>query len=293
MHDDELDIREDLVQRLMHDQFPDWADLPLSRVHSAGTDNAIFRLGDELSVRMPRISWSADDPAIEHRWLPRIAPRLPIPVPVPLGLGIPSAEYPWHWTVCTWLPGRTAYEEPLGDLDQAARDLAGFVKALHEIDASGGPPQEAPLAGRGGPLAKRDDAVGKALSELHGVVDLEAAAAAWRLALETPLWDGQPVWIHGDLQHSNFLVQEGCLSGIIDFGGLGVGDPAADLIPAWSFFGESSSPDLSRSAGDRRCNVGARPGLGIVRWVDRLAVLPRYEPGDHGVVARGRGGCAG
>ena len=122
----------------------------------------------------------------------------------------------------------------------SARDLAAFVKALHEIDASGGPPQEAPLAGRGGPLAKRDDAVGKALSDLHGVVDVEAAAAAWRLALETPLWDGQPAWIHGDLQHSNFLVEEGRLSGIIDFGGLGVGDPAADLIPAWSFFGESS-----------------------------------------------------
>jgi len=247
MHADELDIGVDLVRQLLTTQFPAWADLRIERVPSPGTDNAIFRLGDEMAVRMPRIHWGAADGAKEHTWLPRVAPHLPVAVPVPVALGKPAHGYPWPWTVVPWLSGEDAFTAPIPDLSAFARELGRFVVALHGADARAASPTDAPAASRGVPLAARDVAMRTAMEQTRDWLDVIAIGAAWEAALETPEWDGQAVWIHGDLQPTNMLVQNGDLTGVIDWGGLGIGDPAADLIPAWSFF-SGASRDAYREA---------------------------------------------
>ncbi len=236
MHADEVDIGVETVRRLLRAQFPAWADLKIERVPSVGTDNAIFRLGDDMAVRMPRIHWAATDGDREHTWLQKVASQLPVAVPVPLALGMPGEGYPWRWSVVTWLPGDDAYGSPPADLNQLALDLARFVTALHGVDVGGRLRADAPVASRGTPLAKRDAAVSAALEQLMDVLDTEPVAQAWEAARAAPRWDGPPIWIHGDLQPTNLLIEDGRLTGVIDWGGLGVGDPAADLIPAWSIF---------------------------------------------------------
>jgi aminoglycoside phosphotransferase (APT) family kinase protein len=240
MHADEAEIDVSLVGRLVAAQFPRWAALPLRPVPSCGTDNAIYRLGDDLAVRLPRIHWAVAQVEKERHWLPLLAPRLPLAVPVPLAAGIPGEGYPWPWSVYRWLDGENATVERLVDPTQAAQDLAHFVLALRRIDATDGPPAGAHNFGRGVPLAERDDAVRKALDALTGVIDTGAAVAVWTDSLRAPVWQGPPVWVHGDLQSGNLLAVEGRLRAVIDFGGLGVGDPACDLMVAWNLFsGES------------------------------------------------------
>lgn len=236
MHDHELDIDTGLVRRLLADECPQWAHLPLARVASSGTDNALFRLGDSMAVRLPRIDWAARMVEKEHRYLAKLAPHLPLPIPTPLAKGRPAHGYPWQWTVVPWLDGANAFDSPVTDLTQAAADLARFVRALRQIDASDGPGFGVHNAGRGEPLRNRDAAVRAALKQLDGMIDTRAAQAAWEESLSAPAWDGPPVWIHGDLLPGNVLVQHGRISAIIDFGCLGTGDPAYDLIPAWSGF---------------------------------------------------------
>ncbi|MFN8484522.1 MAG: aminoglycoside phosphotransferase family protein [Anaerolineae bacterium] len=234
MHADEVDTDEALVRRLLQSQFPHWAELPIAAVESAGTDNALYRLGGDMVVRLPRIHWAAGQVEKEGRWLPRLAPRLPLAVPLPLALGTPGAGYPWHWSVCRWLEGENATAATLADPRRAAADLAQFITALQRVDADGGPPPGPHNSERGVPLAMRDDATRAAISALRGAIDTDAAAAAWGAALHAPEWRGAPVWIHGDLQPGNLLVQHGALSAVIDFGCLGVGDPACDLMAAWT-----------------------------------------------------------
>jgi aminoglycoside phosphotransferase (APT) family kinase protein len=195
---------------------------------------------------MPRIHWAVGSGEKEAAWLPRIAPHVPVAVPVPLAVGQPGRGFPWTWTIAPWLPGIDAFHQPRPDPASLARDLAAFVNALHAIDAVSGPPADAPRARRGIALRLRDE-VPDALAQLDGVIDTEAASHAWEEALEAPDWNGQPVWIHGDLQATNLLIEDGRLTGVIDVGGLGVGDPAADLIPAWAIF-EGSSRATFRSA---------------------------------------------
>ena len=222
-----------LVRRLLAGQFPQWADLPLEAVESAGTDNALFRLGDDKVVRVPRVDWAAEQPEKEQRWLPTLAPHLPVTVPVPLALGTPSDGYPWNWTICPWLPGENATIDRIGDPGRFATDLGRFVAALHRIDPTGGPPSGVE-GSRGVPLAMREGSTREAIASLAGVVDAGAVIAAWDAALEVPSWESPPSWLHGDLQSGNLLVEGGRLTGVIDFGLLGVGDPAVDLIVAWS-----------------------------------------------------------
>lgn len=245
MHADEVDIDASLVGRLLASQFPQWAHLPVRPVPSGGTDNVIYRLGDDLAVRLPRIFWATQQVQKEQQWLPRLAPHLPLGIPVPVAMGTPGEDYPWHWSVYRWLDGENATIERLPDPCQVATDLAQFVAALHKIDPAGGP-----LAGphnfdRGVPLAMRDAPVRAAIAALHGgsggtLLDINAATAAWEAALQAPTWHGAPVWVHGDLQSGNLLAQGGRLRAVIDFGGLGVGDPACDLIVAWNLFGGSA-----------------------------------------------------
>jgi len=236
MHADELDIDSALVRKLLAAQFPQWAGLPLERVRSAGTDNAIYRLGEDMAVRLPRVREEPEHLDKELHWLPRLAPHLPLAVPIPLAKGRSAEGYPLHWFVYTWLPGENATVEPITDLNQAALQLAQFIVALQRIDPTGGPPPGEHNFGRGKPLAVRDTYTRAAIADLNrlGMIDARAATAAWEEALRAPAWEGPPVWIHGDILPTNLLVQQGRLRAVIDFGGLGVGDPACDLLVAWN-----------------------------------------------------------
>ncbi|WP_428428984.1 aminoglycoside phosphotransferase family protein [Pararhizobium sp.] len=234
MHDDELDINKPLVSRLIAEQFPDWAGLPLEAVLSAGTDNAIYRLGDDMAVRLPRRTGAAQQVEKESRWLPRLAPHLPLAVPVPLALGIPAAGYPFHWSVCRWLAGKDAVVSPIADLHEAAVSLSPFVSALQKIDITGGPPPGAHNFFRGASLASRDAQTRAAIESLNGIIETAPLIRAWNAALEIEPWDKPPVWLHGDIHAGNLLTEQGRLTAVIDFGGLGIGDPACDLMVGWN-----------------------------------------------------------
>lgn len=223
MHADELDIDEALVRRLMREQFPEWADLPLRRVEPAGTDNAIFRLGDDRSVRLARRNGPTQPGGKEFDWLPTLAPLLPLEIPIPVAQGRPTDDYPWFWDVFTWLEGRSGPVEEI-DAIQAARDLASFVAALQRMDPSGAP------QGRGIPLNQRDREIRSWLARFDGNATV---TAEWERALAAPPWDGPPVWHHGDLDIRNWLVRGGRIRAVIDWEAMGVGDPACDVMVAW------------------------------------------------------------
>jgi aminoglycoside phosphotransferase (APT) family kinase protein len=235
MHPDEIHTDVALVRRLIATQFPQWSDQPVEPVAARGTDNAMYRLGDDLAVRLPRIGWASADVELEHQWLPRLAPHLPLAVPVPVAQGRPADGYPWPWSVQRWLPGDPASLDRIDDPARFADDLAAFVRALHAIDATGGPP-----ATRGRPLLRRDAQTRQAIqtlserSDWSDRLDAGAAIRIWEAALAAPDWAGPPVWIHADLTPGNLLVEDGRLSAVIDFGALGVGEPAADCIVAWN-----------------------------------------------------------
>jgi aminoglycoside phosphotransferase (APT) family kinase protein len=223
------------VRRLLAVQFPQWADLAIEPVESAGTDNAIYRLGTEMAVRLPRVAWAVGQIEKESRWLPKLAPRLPLAIPRPLAQGASSEEYPWSWGVYTWLEGENPSSATLGDLEQTALDLAHFITVLQAIDEAGGPLATAANGARGAPLAARAAATRAAIASMHRLINIHAATAVWESALHAPVWHGKPVWLHGDLQSGNMLVRQGRLSAIIDFGCLGMGDPACDVMVAWTF----------------------------------------------------------
>ncbi|MFG2914190.1 aminoglycoside phosphotransferase family protein [Kitasatospora sp. NPDC048298] len=229
LHPDELDIDESLVHRMVAEHFPQWAGLPVEPVTPTGTSNAMYRLGAELVVRIPRIPGVVEEIAKEDRWLRRLAPRLPVPVPVPLAVGGPVDGCPWPWSVLRWLDGATPVTGRIAEPGLLARDLAGFVTAIRRIDPVGGP-----AAYRNESLAERDAETRKAIAAVPDLVDAAAATAAWEHALDAPAPTGPPVWLHGDLQPGNLLVgPDGRLAAVIDFGCAGLGEPAVDLIPAW------------------------------------------------------------
>ena len=236
MHADEVATDAGLVRRLIAAQFPRWASLPITPVPSAGTDNALYRLGDDMVVRMPRIHWATGQIEMERRWLPHLAPHLPLAIPTPLAVGEPAEGFPWAWSVYRWLDGDNATLDRLADPDQAARDLARFVHALQGVDTTGAPQTKPGTFGRGVPLADRDAGTREAIAACDGLIDTSAAMAAWEAALAAPVWQGPPVWLHGDLQSGNLLARQGRLSAVIDFGALTVGDPACDLMVAWNLF---------------------------------------------------------
>lgn len=236
MHSDEVETDPSLVSRLLADQFPRWADLPIEPVESSGTDNAIYRLGEDMAVRLPRIPGATATIDKELRWLPELAPLLPVAIPLPLAKGSPGQGYPWHWSVHRWLDGESVNVERMADPVGLAQDLGGFVAALRRIDTAAGPIPERE-GSRGLPLARRDAATRDAIVALDGVVDPRAVTAAWEAALRAPTWQRPGVWIHGDLLSGNVLVHgSGRLSAVIDFGCMTVGDPACDLMAGWTLF---------------------------------------------------------
>jgi aminoglycoside phosphotransferase (APT) family kinase protein len=237
MHIDELGIDEALVRRLLGEQFPEWVDLPLDRVEPSGTVNAIFRLGESLSVRLARREGPTEPGGKGFDWLPRLAPLLPVEIPVPVAQGRPGGDYPWFWEIHTWVEGETVAVEEI-DAIQAARDLAALVGALQQVDPAGAP------RGRGIPLAERDKEIRYWLARFEGN---PAVAVEWERALAAPPWQAPPVWHHGDLDARNWLVRGGRISGVIDWGSMGVGDPACDVMVAWKLH-SAASRDAFREA---------------------------------------------
>lgn len=235
LHADEPHLDVALVQRLVAAQFPQHAHLRIERFDSPGTTNAIFRMGPDLMARLPRRASGVDDLRKSFAWLPRLAPHLPVRVSVPLARGTPGEGYPWPWSLVAWLDGENRERGDLPDPVQAARDVAAFLTALRGIDATSGPRATA-VGLRSAPLSDTDAQMRRCIANLPEDVDREAVASVWRDALRLPAWDRAPVWSHGDVMPDNLLWRDGRLCAVIDFGSLAVGDPACDLMIAWSLF---------------------------------------------------------
>jgi aminoglycoside phosphotransferase (APT) family kinase protein len=244
MHENEVATDADQVRRLVAAQFPEWAGLEVTAMPIGGTDHALYRIGDELVARLPRIEWALDQADSDRRWLPRLAPHLPVPIPVPIATGQPAEGFPWEWSVVPWLPGDNPTPAN-ADLDGLAHDLAEFVVAMHAIDPTGGPLKTGTT--RGVPLQDRDDLTRQAIDELGDRIDSKRITEAWGHALTAAPWTKDPVWIHGDLLAGNLLVTDRRLSAVIDFGGLGLGDPAPDLVPAWNLL-DGDAREIFRKA---------------------------------------------
>lgn len=231
MHADQVEVTEATVRALLERQHPSYAALPLAPVAEHGTDHALFRLGDDLVVRMPVYGGSAGQAASDARWLPVLAPHLPVSVPAPVALGEPDDSFPFAWSIARWLPGSPPTEATI-DPRQLARDLGDFVRALHAIDPEGGPLKTG--TSRGAPIRHWDPHVREAVDVAGDRLDRDRVLAAWEDCITASDWEGDPVWIHGDLLAGNLLVDDGRLTAVIDWGALGTGDPAPDLAAAWS-----------------------------------------------------------
>ncbi|MFI6499183.1 aminoglycoside phosphotransferase family protein [Nonomuraea typhae] len=235
----EIEITAELVRDLLRDQHPDLADHPV-RLGAVGWDNQLWRLGDDLAVRLP---WQGTGELLlkEHTWLPSLAQRLPLPIPVPQRLGKPSSRFPHPWIVTTWVPGEPADRAPVTRGAEAADALAAFLTALHQpapeqMDTTG--------RGRGGPLASSSEWVARQLAsatELGLVPDPDAVRAVWEDAASAPDWAGPLLWLHGDLHAANVLTADGALCGVVDFGDLFAGDPACDLSAAWTLLPDGAA----------------------------------------------------
>jgi aminoglycoside phosphotransferase (APT) family kinase protein len=232
---DSMPVDVPLVRRLISDQFPDWAHLPINPVESQGHDNRTFRLGETMSVRLPSADRYAASLETERLWLPRLGPHLPLPIPTPLAMGAPAHGYPWQWSINTWVIGENAALGHIDDPNQFAEDLAHFLNALQRIDAHGGPTPGRDNFFRGGDPAVYDAQTRACIDALCDVVDPRAAGEVWASALDAHR-SGPDVWVHGDMAAGNLLVKGGRLSAVIDFGQLAVGDPACDVTIAWTFF---------------------------------------------------------
>ena len=283
MHADEVPVDARLVKHLITSQFPQWQRLKLAPIPYTGTDNAIFRLGEDMVIRLPRIYWAAEQPENENRWLPLLAPHLPLSIPKPLRLGAPEFGYPWKWSVHQWLKGKNALSAPVNDPREAAVALAEFVSAMSRFDYAQVPIP--PRGVRGVPLQERDAETRAAIRSLSGQIDVQAATSAWEDALAAQPWNGPKVCLHGDLAPGNLLVEQGRLTAVIDFGELAIGDPACDLMVAWNYLNPSTRM-IFRNALDVD-NASWRRGRGWALSVALIA-LPYYLESNPAIVAASR-----
>jgi aminoglycoside phosphotransferase (APT) family kinase protein len=235
-----------LVRCLVARSFPAWADLPVRPVERDGWDNATFRLGDDLSVRLPTADGYVPQVEKEHRWLPVLGRALPVPIPEPIAIGAPGCGFDRPWSVRRWLEGDDAAGVPIADPVGLAGDVAAFVIALHRIDPTDGPPAGPHSFWRGGPLEVYDRETREAIERLGARIDGAAALRTWEAALARP-WDAAPVWVHGDVTPSNLLLRDGRLAAVLDFGCLAVGDPACDTVMAWTCFEGAASAAFQRA----------------------------------------------
>ena len=263
-----------LVKRLIAAQFPQWSDLPVAPVAVDGWDNRTYRLGDDMTVRLPTAEGYTPAVEKEHRWLPVLAPALPVPIPVPLALGAPGEGYPFQWSVRRWLDGEASRLDRIDDLPGFATAVAEFLLALQRADTTGGPLAGAHSFHRGAPPAFYDEETRQALSALEGRVDTARALAVWEAALAAE-WRGSPVWFHGDVASGNLLVRDGRLAAVIDFGTCGVGDPSCDLVLAWTMF-EGESREAFRATVGQDAGMWARARgwalwKALIVWARELA----------------------
>lgn len=272
-------ITAEVAARLVAAQFPQWAALPVVPVKLNGWDNTTFRLGDVLAVRLPSAGRYTAQVAKEHRWLPVLAPGLPLPIPVPVAMGRPGEEFGRPWSVYRWIAGEPASAGQVADLVRFAAGLAGFLVALQAIDASDGPPAGEHNFFRGGPLATYDQQTRQLIRLVAGDVDASAATRVWDEALAST-WQRPPVWVHGDVTGSNLLVAGGALHAVIDFGGLAVGDPACDLVMAWTFFTGDSAAAFRRGL-DLDQGTWAR-GRGWALWKALLIIAEEKQARGDG-----------
>ena len=261
-----------LARRLVDTQFPRWAGLPLVRHDPAGSDHVIFRLGERLAVRLPRHPGAIQQATTEATWLPRLAPHLPLAIPEVVEVGTPDLGYPWPWAVSRWLDGEVATVDALSRSHDAATALAGFLTALHRFDA------DAPAHLTGRPLAARDAETRAAIADVGGTFDTAAMTRLWTAALAAQDGD-EPVWRHGDFHTGNLLTTGGRLSAVIDFGELGVGDPACDLIIAFTLMTPETRHTFRAALGvdDATWTRGRGWALatGLNAYVTYAAVNPR------------------
>lgn len=232
-------IDEPLVAALVAEQFPEWAHLPIRPVTDGGWDNRTFHLGEHMSVRLPSRAAYCEQVPKEQRWLPILAPQLPLPIPQPLAMGKPNADYPWHWSIYRWLDGECASRERISDLSTFTAAVADFLAALQRIDTTDAPPPGQHNFWRGGSLDAYDSETQAAIETLGDAVDGAAATALWDAARASE-WNDHPVWVHGDVAAGNLLVDGGELCAVIDFGCCAVGDPACDMAVAWTLLDRES-----------------------------------------------------
>lgn len=227
-------IDEELAEALVAACFPEWAHLPVRAVLPGGHDNRTFRLGDDLAIRLPSAEGYVAAVAKEQRWLPRLAPHLPLPIPAPIARGRPAAGYPWPWSVNRWIEGEPAATASIPDRTAFAVDVAAFLRALRRVDPAGAPPAGAHSFFRGGDLAVYDAEARRAIDALPDPAVARWAGAVLDRALSSR-WSRPSVWVHGDVAVGNLLARDGRLGAVIDFGGCSVGDPACDLVLAWTW----------------------------------------------------------
>lgn len=243
----ELKLDAALVRSLLEEQHPDLAALPITLLAN-GWDNVLFRVGDELLARLPRRSQAV--PLVEHelRWLPDLAPRLPLPIPAPVRAGRPSEGYPWPWTIVPWFDGATALDEPPTDRRAAAEALGAFLAALHEPAPPGAPANPY----RGVPLTDRQALFETHLAALAAAVDAPRIEHLWAELASAPPAEGPALWVHGDVHPGNLVVRDGRLAAVIDLGDLCAGDRASDLVVAWMLFEGDDRAAFRTAAGARR-----------------------------------------
>jgi aminoglycoside phosphotransferase (APT) family kinase protein len=235
MHENELDINKQLVKTLLKNQCPLWARLPLKKVESSGTDNTLFRLGSEYVVRLPRIHWAAESINKEYEWVPKLAQILKTPLSVPVFKGKPDSSYPYAWVVAKWNEGYHPDFEKDNEYAHLAKELAYFLNELHRIKLANGPTSR-----RGVCLKEVSNETKQAINQLVGEIDIDFIRSVWHDLSNIPYWSKEPVWIHGDFLPGNILIKKNRLSAVIDFSDIGVGDPACDLVIAWSLLGSRS-----------------------------------------------------
>jgi len=279
----ELDITADLIRGLLHDQCPDLAGRPLT-LGARGWDNQLWRLGDDLAVRLPWATETADALLLkEYAWLPALAPRLPLPIPVPQRLGKPTERFPRPWIVATWVPGTPADLAPATRGAEAADALAAFLAALHQPAPAGAPGGR----NRGGPLSEAAEGFARQLAaatNLGLIPDPDAVLAVWEDAVAAPAWAGPPLWIHADLHPANLLTANGTYCGVIDFGDLCAGDPAWDLAAAWILLPEEAAGRFHQAyqPAQEAATLRRARGLAVLRAIAGLRIADAGERGQPG-----------
>jgi aminoglycoside phosphotransferase (APT) family kinase protein len=271
---DRTSIDASLARRLVDSQFPQWSELPIAEVEVDGWDNRTFRLGSELTVRLPSGDWYAQQVAKEQRWLPVLAPRLPLPIPAPVARGEPDSGFPYPWSVYRWLEGELASKARIADLTGFATTLAGFLSALGRIDATGGPEPGQHNFFRGGPLSTYADETHEAIDALGAEVPRDRVERVWEDAMATS-WDRDPVWFHGDVATGNLLVRDERLAAVLDFGTSGVGDPACDVVIAWTFLSGASRDRFRADLGVDAATWSRGRGWGL--WKALISLVGHLE----------------